>query len=357
MKMRHFILLIAISICALAVACRGAYLKFAVLRPLDLYQDKSVFELPFLMHSDDFLRFMVENADELRQMEQESTAPTVATRPTQSTTRQDQATMPSDSTTQPSDSATQPSHSTSVPSQSTLPSESTEPSQESSPEATTTAPTTSSTTPPTTVPAPVGPNFEFPSGVDESWFDNVLFIGDSRVVGLREYARSGNAEYFCDVGMTVFSYKDKSLSDRNFTSQTLDYLLSNRQYDKIIINFGLNEAGYPLSSFQLAYSKFVDMVRQKQPHAIIILQGVMSVTRGMAATASYFTPAYLGQMSAYIQSRCDGQTIYYIDCNAYFADEEGYLYNSITNDGYHPTGSGYRHWRDWISFALEEIGL
>lgn len=356
MKMRHFILVLAISVCALAVACRGAYLKFGVLRPLDLYQDKSVFELPFLMYSDDFLRFMVENAEELRQMEQGTTAPSVTTRPSQSTTLPEHTTVPSQSTSRPSGSTTQPP-STPGESSGTLSSDSTQPSQDSTSESTTTVPPTSSTAPPTTAPAPSGPDFAFPYGVEDSWFDNVLFIGDSRVVGLREYARSGNAEYFCDVGMTVFSYKNKSLSDRNFTSQTLDNLLSTRQYDKIIINFGLNEAGYPLSSFKLAYGRFVEMVRQKQPDAIIILQGVMSVTRKMAATASYFTPAYLGQMSEYIHSLCDGQTIYYIDCNTCFADEEGYLYDSITNDGYHPTGSGYRHWRDWIAFALAEIGL
>lgn len=359
MKMRHFVLLFAISVCAIFVACRGAHLKYGILRPLGLYQDKSVLELPFLMHSDDFLRFMVENADELRQMEQETPPPPVTPGPTQGTTAPDNSTGPSSSATQPSQtppSSSEPSSSatagTSIGQEATMDSSTTLP-----PSSSTTLPPSSSTTQSTTGPVSTGPNFDFPSGVDNAWFDNVLFIGDSRVVGLREYARSGNADYFCDVGMTVFSYQNKSLSDKNFSSQTLDSLLSSRQYDKIIINFGLNEAGYPLSSFKLAYSKFVNMVREKQPNAVIVLQGVMSVTEPMANTASYFTPAYLGQMSAYIQSLCDGVKTYYIDCNEYFADERGYLYASITNDGYHPTGSGYRHWRNWIAFALEEIGL
>ena len=41
-------------------------------------------------------------------------------------------------------------------------------------------------------------------GQDESFFDDALFIGDSRMVNVANYARLGNADYFADVGMTVF---------------------------------------------------------------------------------------------------------------------------------------------------------
>lgn len=374
MEKRHFALGIAILVSAAVLACTGAYLKFGVLKPLNLYQDKSVFELPFLMHSDEYLRFMVENAEELKQMEQNPTTvpaqPTAPTLPSQGTTASTTPTTEStdttttvpgtsssaDVTTQPSTvpttepSTAPPTESTGEPTGTPL----TEPSTDTTP-STTVPPTT---VPPTTAPPTTsGPNFDFPSGVTDDWFDNTLFIGDSRVVGLRDYARSGKADYFCDVGMTVFSYSKKSLSDKSFSSQTLESLLSQRQYDKIIICFGLNEAGYPLTSFKLAYEKFVNFVREKQPDATLILQSVMSVSRGKASTAWYLEPAYLNQMSAFIHSLCDGETVYFIDCNEYFADEYGYLYSSITNDGYHPTASGYRHWRDWIAFAVEQIGL
>ena len=33
-------------------------------------------------------------------------------------------------------------------------------------------------------------------GEEESWFDDALFIGDSRMVGLSMYARLGEADYF-----------------------------------------------------------------------------------------------------------------------------------------------------------------
>ena len=36
-------------------------------------------------------------------------------------------------------------------------------------------------------------------GQDESFFDDALFIGDSRMVNVANYARLGSADYFADV--------------------------------------------------------------------------------------------------------------------------------------------------------------
>ena len=201
------------------------------------------------------------------------------------------------------------------------------------------------------------PDLEFDSGVADSWFENVLFIGDSRFVGLQSYARSGNADYFCDVGMTVFNYSSKTLSDKRFSNMTLQQLLASRKYDKIIFNFGLNEAGYTTSYFISKYQGLLDVVKAAQPDAVLILNGIMSVTSSKASQASYFTPAHLSAMSEKIQAMCDGEKIFYIDCNEYFSDSNGYLYSSLTGDGCHPTVYGYRKWRDWVAFAVAKLGI
>jgi lysophospholipase L1-like esterase len=201
------------------------------------------------------------------------------------------------------------------------------------------------------------PDFYFPDGKPDSWFDDVLFIGDSRTVGLKMYARSGNAEYFCDVGATVFNIQTKVLSDNGFSNQTLEELLSSKTYGKIFINLGLNEIGYPLTSVYNRYEQLVDFVKQKQPNAIIILQGVMSVTRQKASQADYFSPSTIATLNNKIRSYANGKNVFYIDCNTYLADTEGYLYTSLTNDGYHPTGTGYRIWHNWIHWAVGQLSL
>ena len=80
-------------------------------------------------------------------------------------------------------------------------------------------------------------------GEDESFFDDALFIGDSRMVNVANYARLGSADYFADVGMTVFKMFSTTASDKNFGATDLGSLLRSKQYSHIFVMLGLNEAG------------------------------------------------------------------------------------------------------------------
>ena len=60
------------------------------------------------------------------------------------------------------------------------------------------------TIPPTTVPPTTAPTEPTVSVPDESWFDDALFIGESRTAGLKVYGRLGKADYFCGEGLTVY---------------------------------------------------------------------------------------------------------------------------------------------------------
>lgn len=357
MKLRHLSLGIAILVSAAIVAGVGAYLKYGLLKPYDLYQDKSVFELPFLMHSDEALKFMIE---ELRNQPPDTQPPDTQPEDTLPPVTDPGETNPTDTKPKPTTGPTDPGTDSTNPTTGPITGPTTGPTQ---PKPTPPPPTTTNPPPVTTQPTepdeqPSGyPDFYFPAGVDESWFDDVLFIGDSRTVGLKSYARSGNADYFCDVGATVFNIRTKELSDKRFSTQSLESLLSSKTYGKVFINLGLNEIGYPSATVNSAYKKLIDLVREKQPGAIIILQGVMSVTEKKASQADYFSPQSIKKLNDKIKSHANGEDIFYIDCNVYFADSKGYLYKSLTNDGYHPTGSGYKHWRDWIHWVVGELDL
>ena len=96
-------------------------------------------------------------------------------------------------------------------------------------------------------PEPEEPDSPFTT-VDASYFDDALFIGDSRMVNVANYARLGNADYFADVGMTVFKMFSTTASDKNFGATDLGSLLRSKRYSHIFVMLGLNEAGYPLGN-------------------------------------------------------------------------------------------------------------
>lgn len=232
----------------------------------------------------------------------------------------------------------------------------TEPSTEPSTNGTT-EPSTEPTTEPTTQPTEPPTTDPFANMVDESWYDNTLFIGDSRTMGLRDYARIGNAEYFCSLDLSLFSYDYAVAYDTNIDGLTLAQLLAEKTYDKIFVNLGINEAGYPIYSIMEYYNALVTMIHTAQPEATIILQGVLNVSKDYADGLEHFAPTNINAINDEIRALADNQTIYYIDINAYFSDPNGYLESDLSTDGCHLTEEAYKEWVTYISVDVGDLGI
>ena len=344
MKTRVFALLAAIVLTAGIVAGIGSHIKYNILKPLDLDEEYNIMELPFLVLTDEALQFCIEFA--LSMDEDEYTEPddigdeTDPTEPGTTGSTDPTPTDPFPTEPNPTDpNPTEPNPTEPIP-----------------------------TDPPPTEPPPTQPgnqdSYEYPGydfsegAVSDAWFDNTLFIGESRTVGLRDYARSGNAEYFCAVGMTVFNVMSKECADSgHFSSQKLESLLSSKTYDRIFINLGINECGYPGKTIAAKYKTLIDMIQEKQPNAKIILQGVIAVTKKYAGSQDHFKPSNIESINKRIKAMANNTTIFYIDANPYFTDPDGYLYSNITGDGAHFTGKYYKVWANWIRFAVGQLGI
>lgn len=219
-----------------------------------------------------------------------------------------------------------------------------QPSQEQTLPSTSEPPTTQPSTLPET--APSVPLAVY--GQDESYFDDVLFIGDSRTVGLSQYARLGKADYFADVGLSVFQMFSVKATDVGFSKTTLEELLQQKQYGKIYIMLGLNEAGYPLSTLTDTYRSDLEQIRALQPNAKIYLQAVFGVTRNKASATSYLVPENIAAVNAEIQGLADGTDVFFLDFQRIFTDEDGYLLEDYTGDGVHLYGKYYAMWSQWL---------
>lgn len=361
MKIKHIALLLAILLSAGYIGFQGHQLKEQIIEPLGLeaYMEKSIFELPFLAKTDEELLFYIEFADELLAEMTEPSEPQQPDIPTVETPpATEPSTAPSTQPTQTQPTETQPSTDSTDPT--TVPTEPTQTQPTEPPTSETTKPTEPK---PTNPPAQKEePTFDFPAErVDDSWFDNTLFIGDSRMTGLKIYARAGKADYFCEPSLTFYKVFDKKLDDKNFEKQYLEELLTSRTYDKIIVNFGLNEASWSNTMFEKRFEQFLEKLRGLQPNAKIIINGIMPVTKKYIDTAKYggpyWEPESLKKKSDILASFADGVNVFYIDCNEYFADSKGYLFQSVTGDGCHPTATHYKTWREWMSWALSTLGI
>ena len=302
MKKYLFSLCTMLVLSSLLVAGAGAYIKYEILAPMGLYQDKSVMELPFLMVTDNALIYMV----------RQHSAP-AQTEPTR------EPTVPTESQT-------------------------TEPSQ------------TPSGNPTETPTEPTEPT-QVVQQLDESWFDDALFIGNSLGVGLRDYGGLGNADHFAVIGMNCFNARDTWAYVEGVGHTNLERLLTTRTYGKIYIHLGTNECGYPVDSVVGAFRELVDYIRQNQPDSVIILQGTITFGRNKVRDYVYMTPQTIQVLNEQLKLLAEEEEIYFVDFNPEIADEEGYLPFDFSNDGCHPTLEGYQQWGQWILDISGTLGI
>lgn len=190
--------------------------------------------------------------------------------------------------------------------------------------------------------------------VDESWFDDALFIGESRSYGLRGLGRLGKADYFCKEGLTVYGAMSVRLSDRNFGQTNLEKLLQSKTYGKIYIHLGINELKSGADTVMAGYYDLLDLIRQYQPDAVIVIQAVMSVSEKMGAGTN--TPIEeLRKLNDLLRELAESDPAGYrfCDTNAWAADENGYLRKDIAYGDCHLLG---KYYTEWGQFILEDAG-
>ena len=176
---------------------------------------------------------------------------------------------------------------------------------------------------------------------DPSYFDDALFIGDSRTVGLMDYGTLKNADYFCSVGLASYKVDSEYIDGNSFAG-----LLQSKQYGKVYIMLGINEVGNDFEYTINAYKSVVDTVKQYQPNAIIVVQANLHVTTG--AETSSISNARINYLNSLIASLADNKTVFYIDVNPIFDDPNGNLREDVSGDGIHFYGNYYPMWCEWL---------
>lgn len=176
---------------------------------------------------------------------------------------------------------------------------------------------------------------------DPSYFDDALFIGDSRMVGLSEYGTLKNADYFCSIGLAAYKIKTESID-----GMTLESALSGKSYGKVYIMLGINEVGNDIEYTMSYYREMLDMVRRMQPDAVIYLAANLHVTA--EAQSAAISNAGIDVLNSRISELADGIKVFYINVNSLFDGDNGSLNPEYTSDGVHVFAKYYATWCDWF---------
>ena len=184
--------------------------------------------------------------------------------------------------------------------------------------------------------------------VGYEYFEDALFIGDSRTVGLMEYGNIGNATFFADSGMSVFELDKKKISIPSEGKMGFDEVLTRKEYGKIYLMLGINELGYRFENIQERYKETVERIKESQGNAIIYLCANMHVTEEQSQKDEIYNNQNVNRVNEMISGLADNERIFYIDVNERFDDESGSLSTEYSSDSFHVYGKYYMDWVDWL---------
>ncbi len=214
-------------------------------------------------------------------------------------------------------------------------------------------------------PEPENDNYVM-TAVPDTYFDDALFIGDSRTVGLSEYCEElkGHATFYAKVSMTIYGFNKKEFVVVPIRTEegvevpedqlpkekvTIEEALTRKQFAKIYIMLGLNELGSGTAeSFTNSYGEVVNRIRELQPDAIIIIQGIMHVTHSKSSNDRVFKNSTINDRNAMLQTLADGEHVFYVDMNEATDDENGALGHDLSFDNVHLKAKSYSLWYDYL---------
>lgn len=186
--------------------------------------------------------------------------------------------------------------------------------------------------------------------VEPDYYENSVFIGDSRIAGLFDYSGWDKATFLYKTGLSIYNVMTADVNLNGTATTTVSQELSARQFENVYIMLGVNELGSGTATdWAGKYSEVVGCIRTLQPDARIIIMSIMYVTTEYETNPKVFNNDNINCRNAQIAHMANGRDIFYLDINPPVVDNTGGLDPEITFDGCHLTAKYYYLLTDYIN--------
>ena len=196
---------------------------------------------------------------------------------------------------------------------------------------------------------PFGMVFDTPQ-VDNSYFDDAVFVGDSLTEGLKLYNSLSPNRFLSYIGMSMYGIDNKKFPDANGNPayNAIDMIAASNA-NKVYIMLGTNDEispkaqGYYIDN----YTRFIDNIRAVKPNAIIYIQSILPVTP-QKETEGRFHNSYIYSYNEALLNLAKEKKCYYLDIKSICADANGNMAAGISPDGIHLDVTHYQKWFSYL---------
>ena len=208
------------------------------------------------------------------------------------------------------------------------------------------------------VPDVLDPMSDYPrpfTTVDESYFKDALFIGDSRLQGFGFWSGLP-ATYYCATGFALYKYDTTKVVQTENGKVPIFDAMPYDAFTKIYIKVGLNELGYGTEeNFENKYAELIAKLREYEPRAIIYVHAILPVTAAKSQSDKAHNNPNILVRNASLEKFAKSQKAYFLDAGPALSDETGSLRPEMTSDGIHLKPEYMKIWREYLCEHAVEI--
>ena len=188
-----------------------------------------------------------------------------------------------------------------------------------------------------------GPKLAARERVDDSFFSDAAFFGNSLMEGLGGYGGLESGSFFGHAKAALYNLDtDLSAELDDGGAGTLYQAMTQQQYGKIYVLLGINEIGWDASYFADRYGTFVDRLRQDEPEAEIYIMSLSPVTSEVSGSHEFFNMDRIYEYNEALLALAEETGCRYLDLCQALAGEDGYLPSErAAADGIHLTQEAY----------------
>lgn len=194
--------------------------------------------------------------------------------------------------------------------------------------------------------------------VDESYFADAVFIGDSRVEGFHIQSGITQGTFLTGVGMDSSNIFEKQYITTASGNITVYQALWNNSFKKMYIMLGTNELGYPdFEEFRKNYTLCLGELRKMMPDALFYVSAVPYVEESKVQTGEYVNNTNIDTVNQIIFEICQANNYYYLNPNEVLSDGSGSLAPDATDDGIHLNADSCKKWLDYLKthYVVDDV--
>lgn len=185
--------------------------------------------------------------------------------------------------------------------------------------------------------------------VEDAYFDDALFLGDSVSTGITVYHIADNAACIAAIGVSPGTAVDSQcIVTPNGKLTMLEAAKAKGERSKVYIMLGGNGLWLDKDSFIKGYQEFIDAVKEQYPAATVYIQSMTPVTTFVGQTYPTVSNEKVIEYNAAIAQLAKDNDLPFVNVFEGLAGPDGYLPASSSSDGLHLSPEYYYKWFDYL---------